>query len=89
MLAVWTDDEKQSAVINPRVANYTGQAELAERIQEGVKALEAGDEELATRALQRANELAEQTGHEATQQAHPQARGRRRQGHAAYQEERR
>jgi hypothetical protein len=66
VLAVWTDDEKQSAVINPRVANYTGQAELAQRIQEGVKALEAGDEEQATRALQRANELAEQTGHEAT-----------------------
>jgi hypothetical protein len=67
VLAVWTDDEKQSAVINPRVANYTGQAELAERIQEGVKALEAGNEEVATRALQRANALAEQTGHEATQ----------------------
>src|SRR5499427_8497210 len=67
VLAVWTDDEKQSAVINPRVADYTGQAELAERIQEGVKALEAGNEELATRALQRANALAEQTGHEATQ----------------------
>jgi len=67
VLAVWTDDEKQSAVINPTVANYTGQAELAERIQEGVKALEAGNNELATRALQRASELAEQTGHEATQ----------------------
>src|SRR5262249_5481352 len=66
VLAVGTDDEKQSGVINPRVANYTGQAELAERIQEGVKALEAGNEELATRALQRANELAERTGHEAT-----------------------
>jgi len=66
ILAVWTDDDRQSAVINPRVANYTGQAELAQRIQEGVKALEAGNEDLATRALQRANALAEQTGHEAT-----------------------
>jgi hypothetical protein len=67
VLAVWTDDDNQSAVINPRVANYTGQAELAERIQEGIKALEGGDAERATAALQRANALAEQTGHEATQ----------------------
>ncbi len=66
VLAVWTDDEKQSAVINAHVANYTGQAELAQRIQEGVKALETGNEELATRALQRASALADQTGHEAT-----------------------
>lgn len=66
VLAVWTDDERQSAIINPRVANYTGQAELAERIQAGVKALESGDEELATKSLKRANELAEQTGNEDT-----------------------
>lgn len=66
VVAIWTDDEKQSAVINPRVANYTGQAELADRIQEGIRALEAGNQELATAALQRANSLAEQTGHEAT-----------------------
>lgn len=65
--AVWTDDEKQSAVINPKVANYTGQAELAERIDEGLKALAAGDEDKATRALQRANELADKTGNEQTQ----------------------
>ena len=29
MLAVWTDNESQSAVIDPSVAHYTGQAELA------------------------------------------------------------
>jgi hypothetical protein len=66
VLAVWTDDEKQSAVINQKVANYTGQAELAARIQEGVKAIEAGDEERATQALQRADTLAGETGHEDT-----------------------
>ncbi len=27
--AEWTDDDKKSTVINPKVANYTGQAELA------------------------------------------------------------
>jgi hypothetical protein len=67
VLAVWTEDEKQSAVINSHVASYTGQAELAEKIQEGIRALEGGDEPRATAALQRANALAEQTGHEATQ----------------------
>lgn len=62
--AQWTDDEKRSTVINPKVANYTGQAELAQKIQEGVAALTAGDEEKATKALARAAELAEQTGNE-------------------------
>jgi hypothetical protein len=67
VLAVWTDDEKQSAVINPQVASYTGQAELAAKIQEGIRALEGGDEARATAALARANALAVETGHEATQ----------------------
>ena len=66
MLAIWTDDEKLSAVINKQVANYTGQAELAAKIQEGLKAREAGDEAGATKALGRAMELAEQTGNEGT-----------------------
>src|SRR5262249_13859025 len=62
--AEWTDDEKRSAVINPKVANYTGQAELAQSIQDGIKALNDGKEEEATKALQRAVELAEKTGNE-------------------------
>ena len=33
--AIWTDDEALSTKINPRVAHYTGQAELAVAIQEG------------------------------------------------------
>ncbi|MBK7747526.1 MAG: VWA domain-containing protein [Candidatus Obscuribacter sp.] len=66
VLAIWTDDEKLSAVINKQVANYTGQAELAAKIQEGLKAREAGDEAGATKALGRAMELAEQTGNEGT-----------------------
>jgi hypothetical protein len=64
--AEWTEDDKRSAVINPKVANYTGQAELAAKIQEGVKALNDGDEEKATKALQRAVELADQTGNDGT-----------------------
>lgn len=64
VLAEWTDDEKRSAVINPTVANYTGQGELAKNIQEGVAALTAGNEAEATRKLGKAMELAVATGNE-------------------------
>ena len=38
VLAAWTDDDSQSAVIDPSVAHYTGQAELASAIRDGLKA---------------------------------------------------
>ncbi|WP_033338300.1 VWA domain-containing protein [Catenuloplanes japonicus] len=63
ILAKWTDDEARSTKINKRVAAYTGQAELASVIQEGLKARDAGDEETATAKLGRAVQLAEETGH--------------------------
>ncbi len=62
--AQWTNDDKKSTVINPKVANYTGQAELARNIQEGVAALNAGDEDKATKALGKARELAVATGND-------------------------
>ena len=58
ILAVWTDDEAQSALIHPAVAHYTGQAELASAIQEGLKARERGDEAQATQLLGRAVQIA-------------------------------
>ena len=61
--AIWTDDTALSTRINPRVAHYTGQAELADVIQEGLAAREAGDVETATSKLGRAVQLAEETGH--------------------------
>ena len=39
--ATWTEDEALSTRINPRVAHYTGQAELADAIQEGLEAQQA------------------------------------------------
>jgi hypothetical protein len=48
------------------VANYTGQAELAHVIQDGLEARENGDEETATARLGRAVALAEQSGNEDT-----------------------
>src|SRR5215467_5575605 len=64
--AVWTDDEALSTRINPNVAHYTGQAELAQVIQEGLEARKQGDEETATAKLGRAVALAEQSSNEDT-----------------------
>jgi hypothetical protein len=64
--ATWTDDEALSTRINPRVAAYTGQAELAEAIHEGLEASKRGDEETATARLGRAVVLARQAGNEDT-----------------------
>jgi hypothetical protein len=64
--AIWTDDEALSTRINPQVAHYTGQAELAEAILEGLEARKQGDEEVATAKLGRAVALAHQSGNEDT-----------------------
>jgi hypothetical protein len=64
--AIWTDDEALSTKINPLVAHYTGQAELADAIQEGLEARKQGDEEVATAKLGRAVALAHQSGNQDT-----------------------
>jgi len=66
VLACWTDDEALSTQINDRVAHYTGQAELAVAIQEGLAARGAGDVDSATAKLGRAVRLAAESGHEDT-----------------------
>ncbi len=66
VLAEWTDDTALSTRISRGVALYTGQAELAEAIQEGLAAHRAGDERLATARLGRAVALAAETGNEGT-----------------------
>ncbi len=65
VLAEWTDDEAQSTRINPRVAHYTGQAELADAIQVGLQARKDGDLDTATARLGRAVKLAHESGNEA------------------------
>jgi hypothetical protein len=64
--AVWTSDEAQSAQISSHVAHYTGQAELAQAIQEGLEARKRGDKNTATARLGRAAALAHQSGNEDT-----------------------
>jgi hypothetical protein len=60
----WTDDEALSTRINSRVAGYTGQAQLASAIADGLEASKRGDEEVATARLGRAVALAHQAGNE-------------------------
>jgi hypothetical protein len=60
--AVWTDDMAASTSINPQVAHYTGQAELAQVIQQGLDARKSGDFDGATAKLGRAVQLAARSG---------------------------
>ncbi|MGW0117164.1 vWA domain-containing protein [Streptomyces sp. NPDC003327] len=60
--AVWTDDLAMSTSINPQVAHYTGQAELADAIQAGLDARKSGDRDGATAKLGRAVQLAAASG---------------------------
>jgi hypothetical protein len=64
--AIWTDDRALSTRISREVAHYTGQAELAECIQEGLEARKAGDEGTATFKLGRAVQLANESGNDGT-----------------------
>lgn len=66
VLAIWTEDEERTAVIDRTVAHYTGQGELAQAIQEGLAARQTGDEAAATRKLGRAVQLAAELGNEGT-----------------------
>ncbi|WP_329385461.1 VWA domain-containing protein [Streptomyces sp. NBC_01351] len=60
--AVWTSDLAASTAMNPQVAHYTGQAELAEAIQQGLEARKLGDVDGATAKLGRAVQLASASG---------------------------
>jgi hypothetical protein len=66
--AVWTDDTALSTRINRQVAHYTGQAELAEVIQAGLAAREAGDDRTATLKFGRAAQIAHASGNAATEE---------------------
>jgi von Willebrand factor type A C-terminal domain/von Willebrand factor type A domain len=66
ILATWTEDEVKTAKIDRRVAHYTGQAELAQSIQEGLEARAQGNIEVATVKLGKAVKLAHDSGNEAT-----------------------
>ncbi|MET0455259.1 MAG: VWA domain-containing protein [Mycobacterium sp.] len=60
----WTADTVKSARISRRVAHYTGQAELAQMIEEGLTAKGGGDVATATTKFKRAWELAVESGND-------------------------
>jgi hypothetical protein len=62
--ARWSDDDALTARIDPAVAHYTGQTQLAEVIQEGLAAKAVGDDATATAKLGRAVKLAAETGND-------------------------
>jgi len=62
--AMWSSDDTLTTRINPEVAHYTGQTELAEAIQEGLAAKALGDDATATAKLGRAVQLAAETGND-------------------------
>jgi hypothetical protein len=64
--ALGTDDMAASTRISPQVAHYTGQAELAQVIQQGLEARKSGDMDSATAKLGRAVQLANASGNEDT-----------------------
>jgi uncharacterized protein YegL len=66
ILAQWSDDPALSTRINPRVAHYTGQQELASLFQEGLQARNDGDLETATARLGKARGIAERAGNDET-----------------------
>ncbi|WP_116112174.1 VWA domain-containing protein [Austwickia chelonae] len=60
--AKWSGDAGLTTQISPEVAHFTGQAELATAIQQGLAAKAVGDDFTATAKLGRAVQLAAQTG---------------------------
>ena len=62
--AMWSSDDALTARINPQVAEYTGQAELAAAIQDGLAAKAAGNDHEATAKLGRAVQLANGAGND-------------------------
>ncbi|WP_433803237.1 VWA domain-containing protein [Actinomycetospora sp. CA-084318] len=62
----WTGDPALATRLNPRVAHYTGQAELAEAVREGLDARRSGDVPTATARLGRAVALAAASGNTET-----------------------
>ena len=64
--AIWSIDTDLTTRIDPAVAHYTGQAQLADVIQRGLAAKSSGDDRTATTLLGEAAKLAHDTGNEAT-----------------------
>jgi hypothetical protein len=64
IIAAWSSDVSITSRINEQVAHYTGQAELAKSIKEGLEAKSRGDIDSATVLLGKAAKIAVETGND-------------------------
>lgn len=64
IIAAWTSDAALSTRIEPNVAHYTGQEELADAIREGLEAKSRGNIDHATVLLGKAAKIAIETGND-------------------------
>jgi uncharacterized protein YegL len=64
IIAAWSSDITTTSRINEQVAHYTGQAELAKSIKEGLEAKSRGDIDSATVLLGKAAKIAVETGND-------------------------
>ncbi len=64
VVATWSEDAEMTTRITPEVAHYTGQAEIASSIKEGLEARNRGNMEEATRLLGHAARIAHESGNE-------------------------
>jgi hypothetical protein len=62
IISTWSADDRLTSRIDPTVAHYTGQEEMAQAIQQGLEASDRGNVAEATRMLGRAVQLAHQSG---------------------------
>ncbi len=60
----WTNNASLAAQIDPHIAHYTDEKDLAERIQKGNEALARGDKQQAAMILAQALEVSQRTGNE-------------------------
>ncbi len=68
LFAVWTPDDSLSSRIDHHVAHYTGQGELAQAIETGLRLREQGDEAAATQFLGKAVKIAHESNNGAMTQ---------------------
>jgi hypothetical protein len=62
IITTWSADDRLTSRIDPTVAHYTGQEEMAQAIQHGLEASERGNVAQATQLLGRAVQLAHESG---------------------------
>ena len=64
IVATWSEDSGLTARLNPEVAHYTGQAEIAASIRDGLEARDRGEDAEATRLLGKAARIAAASGND-------------------------